>query len=249
MMREKVSVVLIAHNEEQVIGDMIAGLLKNYEPEMLELIVVDDCSTDGTAAIVESWAKRNAKVNLIRRTPPPGVGFALRTGFEKADPRAEYILSMDSDFIESILEVRALLEAVAKGDCDGAIGSRFIKGSRLSSYPVGKKIMNRLFHWIVKCLLGIKQNDLTNNFKLYRTCIFKDLPWHSDGYSMNAETGILPILAGYRIREVPVSWVGRNPQMGQSKFRLFRSGWHYVAVIAYALRFKWSGCCSRTAAT
>jgi glycosyltransferase involved in cell wall biosynthesis len=236
-MKNNLSVILIAHNEEQAIGAMIEGLLNNYQDEILEIIIVDDASTDKTPQIVESWRKQNPKVRLVRRTPPCGVGRALKAGFSSINPKADYVLTMDSDFIESIKDVRRLIQAAEGQDCDGAIGSRFVKGGRLINYPFGKKVMNRSFHFIVKALFRIKQNDLTNNFKLYKAGIFRELPWRSNDYAMNAETGILPIISGYRIQEVPVSWVGRSQQMGKSKFRLFKVGASYARVILYARQF------------
>ena len=80
-MKETLSVVLIAHNEEQAIGPMLEGLMATYDREILEVIVVDDASTDNTRAIVESWIKRGPKVRLVKRPPPCGVGRALKTGF------------------------------------------------------------------------------------------------------------------------------------------------------------------------
>jgi dolichol-phosphate mannosyltransferase len=236
-MKENLSIILIARNEEEVIGEMIEGLLKNYQKEILELIVVDDASTDKTHSIVESWMSRDRKVKLVERTPPCGVGRALKAGFNNIDAKADYVLTMDSDFIESIEELKLLIRAIEEKDYDGVIGSRFTKGSRIAVYPLGKKIMNRLFHLTVKALFRIKQNDLTNNFKLYKTYIWRNLPWRSNGYSMNAETGILPIIFGYRIGEIPVSWVGRNTRMGKSKFRIFKEGWGYMGVIIYAMQF------------
>ena len=236
-MQNNLSILLIAHNEEPSINQMIEGLLKNYDKEILEIVVVDDASNDRTAAFVESQGIRNKKVRLVRRTPPCGVGRALKTGFEHIDPKATYALSMDSDFVENINQVRFLIKAIEEQGYDGVIGSRFIKGGQLVNYPALKKIMNRLFHILVKTLFFIKQKDLSNNFKLYKTSIFKDIPWHSQDFGMNAETGLLPILAGYRIGEVPVRWVGRSSGMGQSKFSLFKSGLSYVSVIFYALQF------------
>jgi dolichol-phosphate mannosyltransferase len=236
-MQETLSVILIAHNEERAIGPMLEGLLRAYDREILETIVVDDASTDGTAEIARNWAQRNPKVRLIQRTPPCGVGRALRVAFAAIHPRAEYALSMDSDFVENIDQVRALIDAVQKGDCDGVIGSRFVKGGKIVRYPMLKRAMNRLFHHVVKALFRIKQHDLTNNFKLYRANIFRSLPWQSDGFAMNAETGLLPILAGYKLIEVPVVWVDRDPQMGRSKFGLLKHGGGYLRVILYALRF------------
>lgn len=231
------SIVLIAHNEEQAIGRMLEGLLKTYDREVFEIIVVDDASKDRTAEIASDWAERSPKVRLIQRTPPCGVGRALRTGFASINPRADYALTMDSDFVENIAQVRALIEALEKENCDGVIGSRFVRGGKVMRYPLLKRIMNRLFHAVVKILFRVKQNDLTNNFKLYKAHIFRSMPWKSNGFAMNAETGLLPVLAGYKLVEVPVVWVDRDPQMGRSKFGLFKHGGGYFRVIVRALRF------------
>jgi dolichol-phosphate mannosyltransferase len=232
-MEKNLSVILIAHNEEQNIGTMIEGLFKNYNKEILELIVVDDCSTDRTAFIAQSWSERTSKVKIVKRTLPCGVGRALKAGFSSINPKADYVLSMDCDFTENIKDVALLIREIEEKGLDGVIGSRFIKGGKLFNYPFSKKIMNRLFHFIVKRLFGIKQNDLTNNFKLYKRYIFQNLPWESNGFALNAETGILPVILGYRIGEVPISWFARNSTMGKSKFRLYKAGWSYVWVIIH----------------
>jgi dolichol-phosphate mannosyltransferase len=235
-MQENLSVLLIAHNEEESIGAMLEGLLAKYDREILEIIVVDDASTDRTAAIVENWTKKSGKVRPIRRIPPCGVGRALKTGFTNINPQAEYALTMDSDFVENIDQVRALIDRMEQGTCDGVIGSRFIEGGKVVRYPFFKRLMNRFFHAVVKALFRVKQNDLTNNFKLYRADIFRSMPWQSDGFAMNAETGLLPVLAGYKLAEVPVVWVDRAPEMGKSKFGLLKHGGGYLRVILHAAR-------------
>lgn len=232
-MENNISVILIARNEEENIAKMIAGLRENYAKEIRELIVVDDASTDKTPFIVADFKKRDPKIKLVKRLPPCGVGRALKTGFNNISPEAEYVLMMDSDFVDNIKEVRLLIGAIEQGPYDGAIGSRFIKDSRVIGYPLGKRIMNRGYHFLLKHLLRIKQNDLTNNFKLYKTHIVKSLVWKSDGYSINAEIGALPIIAGYHIAEVPISWVGRTCQRGKSKFRMRREAWGYIKVILF----------------
>jgi hypothetical protein len=130
-----------------------------------------------------------------------------------------------------------MLDAIEHQDCDGVIGSRFVEGGKLVRYPPLKLLMNRLFHGIVKFLFRIEQNDLTNNFKLYRANILRSMPWKSDNFAMNAETGILPILAGYKVVEVPVFWVSRNAEMGKSKFGLLKQGGGYMKVIWNAFWF------------
>jgi len=235
-MRETLSVILIAHDEEQAIGPMLEGLLKTYDHEILEVIVVDDASNDRTAEIVGDWGKRSSKVRLIQRTPPCGVGRALKTGFRNLSPGAEYALTMDSDFVENIGQVRALIDAIEREKCDGVIGSRFVEGGKVVRYPFLKRFMNRLFHTVVKILFRVKQKDLSNNFKLYKANIFRSMPWKSDDFAMNAETGLLPVLFGYKVIEVPVVWIDRDPEMGRSKFGLLRHGGGYVHVIFHALR-------------
>jgi dolichol-phosphate mannosyltransferase len=234
--KEALSVILIARDEERAIGLMLNGLLETYDREILEIVVVDDASRDRTAGIVGDWVKRNLKVRLIKRTPPCGVGRALKAGFANISPRAEYALTMDSDFVENIAQVRALLDAIERENCDGVIGSRFVEGGRVVRYPLLKRLMNRLFHAVVKILFGVKHNDLTNNFKLYRADIFRSTPWQSNGFAMNAETGLLPILFGYKLIEVPVVWVDRDPEMGRSKFGLLKHGAGYLRVIFHTLR-------------
>jgi len=237
-MKEELSVILIAHNEEDVIGKLIDGLLANYREKILEIVVVDDVSTDGTAEVVESRRKSEPKIKLVRRQPPCGVGRAIKTGFGNVDKRASYVLTMDSDFVQSIGDVGRLIARMEAGGCDGVIGSRFVEGSRLEVYPLTKKIMNRLFHMVVWTLFNIKQKDLSNNFKLFKREITEKMPWRSDDFAINAETGILPILSGYKICEVPVSWIGRDEGQGKSKFKLFKVGLGYIKVIPYALSFR-----------
>ncbi|MFA5143417.1 MAG: glycosyltransferase family 2 protein [Candidatus Omnitrophota bacterium] len=246
MMKETLSVIAIAHNEEGVIGRVIDKILAGYRDKILELIIVDDVSTDRTAEIARSRMAREPKVKLVNRKPPCGVGRAVKTGFKNVDPRAAYVLTMDSDFVENMDDIGRMIERMERGDCDGVIGSRFIKGSRMEGYPLTKKIANRLFHYVVRLLFGIKQKDLSNNFKLYKREVIERIPWHSDDFAINAETGILPILAGYKVCEVPASWIGRDEGQGKSKFKLFKVGIGYVKVIPYAWAFRRAGRGQRT---
>ena len=237
MIKEKISFVLIAHNEETVIGRMVEGLLSRDRDKMLEIIVIDDSSTDDTSSIVALIAKRDNKVRLIKKGAPSGVGYAIKTGFNNVSKDSEYVLTMDSDFIDSLDDVGRLIKKMETGEYDGVIGSRFTRGGRLENYPHLKKVMNRMFHFIVRILFNVKQKDLTNNFKLYKIEIIRKMPWHSGGFSINAETGLLPILAGYNVVEVPVVWIGRSEDMGKSKFKLFKVGLGYINVILYAVNF------------
>jgi len=146
---------------------------------------------------------------------------------------------MDSDFIMCVPEIALLMAEFEKG-YDGTIGSRFMQGSQLSGYSIVRRIVNRGFHLAVKVLFNIKCKDLSNNFKLYRKELFQKLPYLSNDFAMNAETGILPIIYGYKIKEVPVSWVGRNKHMGKTKFSILKYGPSYVKVIFNLMRKRYA---------
>ena len=228
-----VSVVVPCHNEEANIGRLVRMLLGMYDNYIREIVVVDDNSTDNTADVTAAIAASEPRVRLLRRKPPGGVGRALREGYAAA--RGRYILSIDCDFINIASEFRGLFDAVAAG-CDGAIGSRFSSESALIHYPFLKILANRAFHWILNFLLGRKIRDLSNNLKLYRADIFKNLDIEENHFAANAETGLKPVLMGYDIREVPTSWINRTSEMGKSSFNLLRVGPDYLRVL---LRITW----------
>src|SRR6185436_6996072 len=119
------------HNEEMNIAHLVDTLIRTYDEYIHEIVVVDDNSRDRTAAVTQEVAKVHPRVKLVKRTPPNGVGLALRDGYAAATGR--YILTMDCDFVQIVPEFRDMFDAVAAG-FDGAIGSRFSHESMLINY-------------------------------------------------------------------------------------------------------------------
>src|SRR5580700_4162852 len=103
---------------------------------------------------------------------------------------------MDSDFVQIVPELRDLFDVVAEG-YDGAIGSRFSHQSVLLNYPFFKIFCNRGFHLLVNLFLPCRIRDISNNLKLYRAEILKNLNIEQNHFAANVETGLKPILAGY----------------------------------------------------
>jgi SAM-dependent methyltransferase len=223
-----VSVVVPCHNEAMNIGRLIDTLTGLYDRYLYEILVVDDNSTDDTAAVAQAIADRDPRVRVIRRSPPPGVGRALRDGY--AEARGRYVLSLDCDFFQLAPELRDLFDAIAQGH-DGAYGSRFSRDSILRNYPPLKILGNRAFHLLLRGVLRRPVRDVTNNLKLLRADVVAALEIDQDGFAANAETGVRPLLAGYDIEEVPISWVGRTTAMGTSSFRTVRVAPGYVRVL------------------
>lgn len=220
-----VSVVVPCHNEAPNIPNLTSQLLDFYSLYIREILIVNDNSSDNTAQVTADLASRDGRIKLINRPMPNGVGRALRAGYQAASGR--YILSMDCDFVNLLPELRGLFDAVAAGH-DGAIGSRFSHDSVLLNYPFSKMVFNRLFHLLIRILIRPGVRDVTNNLKLYRADIFKSLTIRSPHFSANLETGLKPLLEGYSIREVPISWMDRTTEMGNSSFMLGKVGGGYI---------------------
>jgi SAM-dependent methyltransferase len=231
--RKAVSFVVPCHNEETTIGPLVTALTNYFRDYIHEIIIVNDNSKDKTAEVAGEIARQNRSVRVINRDPPNGVGRALRDGYAAAT--GAYIFTMDSDFVQIVPEMRDLFDAVAEG-YDGAIGSRFTQESIMINYPFAKIISNRLFHFLARRSLQLGFHDISNNLKLYKAEILKNLEITEHHFAANAEIGLKSIAAGYRIKEVPVSWINRTADMGSSSFRLLGVGPHYLRALRDVIR-------------
>jgi SAM-dependent methyltransferase len=207
-LRNAVSFVIPCHNEEMNIRPLVDGILDLYEDCVHEIILVNDGSTDRSAAVIEEIAKEEARVKPLHRNPPNGVGRALAEGFSKASGR--YVLSLDCDFQHLLPEFRDLFDCAVEG-YDVVVGSRFSRHSVLLNYPFFKIVANRGFHLLARLLLWRNFRDLTNNLKLMRREVVADMQLRQPGFAVNAETGLQPLILGYRVKEVPISWINRFP--------------------------------------
>ena len=169
---------------------------------------------------------------------PNGVGRALRDGFDAAS--GDFVLTMDCDFQHLLPELTGLFDAIANG-ADVAVGSRFSRESVLLNYAFTKILANRGFHIVANILLGRHFRDVTNNLKLMRKEVLKCLVLESNDFAANAETGLQPILLGFKVKEVPISWINRSVDMGFSSFNLMSTGPNYFVVLFRLVFRKWMG--------
>jgi SAM-dependent methyltransferase len=227
-LRGAVSIVIPCHNEAMNIEPLVRRLYDLFDEYIHEIIPVDDNSTDETAGVIRKLAMGNSRVNPVFRSPPNGVGRALADGYRAATGR--YVLSMDCDFQHLLPELRDLFDAAAQG-YDVIVGSRFSRHSVLLNYPFQKILANRGFHLLAQLVLLHNFRDLTNNLKLIPREIVKRLQILEPSFAANAETGLQPLVMGYKIKEVPISWINRTPEMGTSSFRLVRVGGGYWRVL------------------
>lgn len=228
-LRGAVSVVIPCHNEEMNAAPLIERILTLYGGYIHEIIPVNDGSTDRTGEVLSELEAKDARIKPLHRVAPNGVGLAIAAGLAAATGR--YVLTMDCDFQHLLPEFRELFDGAAAG-CDVVIGSRFSRHSVLLNYPFTKIFANRAFHSLAVLLFGRRIRDVTNNLKIMRREVVADLRLRQPGFAVNAETGLQPLLLGYKVEQVPISWINRTPDMGTSSFHLVRVGGGYWEVLA-----------------
>ncbi|MFH1772682.1 MAG: glycosyltransferase [Candidatus Omnitrophota bacterium] len=225
---DRVSFVIPCHNEEMNVGPLIENINNFYGKYVYEILIIDDNSTDKTYSVASDISQKDHRVKVIKRAPPNGVGRALRDGLKAA--KGEYIVIMDSDFQHIIPEMRDLFNAIKNG-ADVAVGSRFSRNSVLVNYAFTKIIANRAFHMLANIFLGKRFRDLSNNLKIFRRHVAKSIIIESNDFAANVETGLKPLLLGYRVDEVPISWVDRSSIMGLSTFKICKTGPNYFKLL------------------
>jgi len=224
-----VSVVVPCYNEEMNLGPLVEGLLTHYDEYIHEIILVDDNSRDRSRQIMQDLAQYDSRVRPIFREPPNGVGRAIAEGMGAAT--GPWVLTMDCDFKHILPEMRDMFDQAVAG-ADVVLGSRFSRWSVLINYPLQKILCNRSFHFLLHLVFRRKMWDVTNNLKLMRREVVENLDLESPWFSVNAETGLKPILMGYEVRPVAISWINRTPEMGTSSFSLIKNGLGYAKILA-----------------
>jgi dolichol-phosphate mannosyltransferase len=223
-----VSFVVPCHNEAMNIPALVDGLRSHYGDYIHEIVLVNDNSTDATGAVIDRLATDDPRITPVHRTPPNGVGLALRDGYAAASGR--WVMSMDCDFQHLLPEMEDMFDAAAAG-ADVVFGSRFSRLSVLINYPFGKILANRSFHVLANLAVRLGSRDVTNNLKLMRGERAKRLVITEPWFAANAEIGLQLVLMGGVIREVPISWINRTFDMGQSSFKVLKSGAGYARVL------------------
>jgi len=233
----KLSLVIPAHNEAGCIKSTVCELHRVLAAEGIqhELLVTNDNSTDQTEDILLELEKTIAELRHINNCPPNGFGLAVRKGLENFSGDVVAVVMADgSDAPEDVIK---FYRQIHKG-CDCAFGSRFIKGGKVIDYPVHKLILNRLVNFFIRVLFGIRYNDVTNAFKMYRAGVIPGLkPFLSHHFNLTVELPLKAIIRGYRYTVIPNSWTNRAT--GVSKLKIKEMGSRYLFIILYCLIEKW----------
>lgn len=210
---ETLSLVIPAYNEQARLPGLFRGLagaegiVAEAGMELVEILIVDDGSTDETAAMLEAAAAENPQLKpVLEFDRNRGKGAAFAAGVERA--RGEYVLLADVDLSTPLGELSKLAAAI-RGGADIAIGSRAVAGAVVERGPVHRKVLGETFNGAVRLLTGLHLRDTQNGFKLFPTEAARRLlaDQTCPGFSFDVELLMRADRAGLRIAEVPILYL------------------------------------------
>ncbi len=178
---------------------------------VVDVLVVDDSSPDGTGKIADELADTDSQVHVVHRRTKQGLGAAYLHGFKVAlDMGYDAIGEMDADGSHQPEQLHLLIEALA--DADLVIGSRWVPGGSVVNWPMRRELLSRGANLYARLLLGIPVRDATAGFRLFRRTTLEAIDLDTVqalGYVFQAELAFRTLRAGLRVREVPIEFVER----------------------------------------
>ncbi|MFT5684009.1 MAG: dolichol-phosphate mannosyltransferase [Myxococcota bacterium] len=211
-------VIVPTYNEKENIGRIVPAILAVL-PDA-HVLIVDDLSPDGTGAIADVLAADDARIHVVHRDGPRGLGRAYLHGFQWAlDRDYAFIFEMDADFSHQPRYLPDFLEAAAGADL--VLGCRYMEGGGIEGWGVHRLMLSRGGNRYARTVLGLPQRDLTGGFKCFRREVLEAMPLdniESVGYCFQIELTWRAIHGGFRVAEVPIVFPDRTE--GTSKMSM-----------------------------
>jgi dolichol-phosphate mannosyltransferase len=211
-------VIIPTYNEKENIENIIRAVFSL--PLTFHVLVIEDGSPDGTAAIVKKLQTEfSTQLFMVERKGKLGLGTAYIAGFKWAIERKyDYIFEMDADFSHNPNDLPKLYNACANQGADVAIGSRYVTGVNVVNWPMGRVLMSYLASKYVRFVLGVNISDTTAGFKCYRREVLETIELDKirfKGYAFQIEMKYTAFECGFTIKEVPIIFINR--ELGTSK--------------------------------
>ena len=234
---DKKLVIIPTYNEKENIADIIKAVFSlegNFH-----VLVIDDGSPDGTAAIVKGlMSEGDIRLHLIERSGKLGLGTAYLTGFKWAlEHGYDYVFEMDADFSHDPKDLVRLYKACAEGGADLAIGSRYCNGVSVVDWPMSRIVMSYFASTYVRGILRMHIYDTTAGFVCYSRKVLEKMDLDAvkmKGYGFQIEMKYTAWKLGFKLKEVPIIFTNR--QKGTSKMSGGIFGEAFWGVLA--LRFR-----------
>ncbi len=232
-------VIIPTYNEKENIEKIIRavfGLEKTFH-----ILVIDDGSPDGTAAIVHGMIRNGLadRLFIIERSGKLGLGTAYIMGFKWAlEHGYDYIFEMDADFSHDPNDLPRLYAACHFEGNDLAIGSRYVSGVNVVNWPMGRVLMSYFASKYVRLVTGFGIHDTTAGFKCYKRRVLETIELDKirfKGYGFQIEMKVTAWKIGFRIKEVPVIFVNRREGVSKMSGGIFSEAFFGV------MRLRWDG--------
>lgn len=226
-------VIIPTFNERDNIQKLLPLVLE--QGEEFSILVVDDNSPDGTGELAEEIAQREPRIHVLHRPRKLGLGTAYVAGFKWGlDAGAELLFEMDADFSHDPAMLPIFVDEMR--DCDLALGSRYVPGGGVENWPLRRRWMSRGGSLYARFILGVGVQDLTGGYKCFRRQVLETLELdavQTVGYAFQIEMTYRTLLAGFRVKEVPILFVDRRQGASKMSRRVF---WEAVTAV-WRLRF------------
>jgi glycosyltransferase involved in cell wall biosynthesis len=222
------SVIVPVYNERNTVAEVVRRMRRVDLPVNLEIVIVDDGSSDGTAQILA--ALEDSTVRVVCHPVNRGKGAAIRTGLEHV--QGDLVLVQDADLEYDPEDWPTLLRPVLRGRSQVVYGSRFSGEGR--SMRVSEWVGNRVLSLATNILYDTSLSDMECGYKLFTRKVLDGITIESDGFDFEPEITAKVLRQGHRIYEVPVSYAGRNADEGR-KFA-WRDG---VRALWTLVRYRW----------
>ena len=225
----KTIVTLPTYNEAENIRKLVEDI-NSLRISNLEILVVDDASPDGTAEIVQKMMKKNKKLHLLLRHSDRGRGAAGVAGFKKAlEMGADVIVEMDADLSHDPRYIPFLLKGLKNADV--VLGSRAVKGGKDDDRPLVRQIITKLANLYIRMLLGVKVKDCNSGYRCFKSKVLRAIDLDnisSKGPSIVQEVLYKVHLKGFKMGEVPISFVERKEGKSKLGFKHLCKGYFWV---------------------
>lgn len=227
------SILVPVYNERAVVATSLSKVLAAPLPEGMqrEVILVDDCSTDGTPAILEKFAAEHSVIRLIRKPVNQGKGAAIRTAIEHAT--GDFCVVQDADLEYDPNEYSKLLRPLLDGNADAVFGSRYLTAEQTRVLPFWHSLMNQTLTTLSNMFCNLNLTDMETCYKVFRTELLKSIPIRSNRFGFEPEITMKASKRKLRIYEVPISYHGRTFEEGK------KIGWKDGVKALFAIVYFW----------
>jgi dolichol-phosphate mannosyltransferase len=227
-------VIIPTFNELENVQTIIPAIL-GQDPG-IDVLVVDDNSPDGTAAMVEHMRESEPRINLLRRERKMGLGTAYVAGFKYAIERGyDHVFEMDADHSHDPTLLPEFLRTI--GEYDLVLGSRYIKGVNVINWPMKRLLLSYFANQYTRIITGLPVKDSTGGFKCFRIDVLKAINLdavRSNGYAFQIEMSFKAWKKGFRIKEIPIIFMDRRVGVSKMSKKIVRE----AVTMVWRLRFQ-----------